>query len=259
MGTKIAVINIKMQWPINNLLVVGRKHVNPYLSNEHRTRSSWLSVSNRLLYNLSNFNWFVKGVTARCSEDFYFSLVSIHTFATCELKVRKMSKKFLERLCFVYKSQVNNHLLMRSARTWIANKHSHVYLSQKPFLGRISDEATAKDFTYTLFPSERQLLYEELKKTVEQTESTQGQFMRGRGYWWKQIHVLYIHYLWKIVFYTINYEKVSYIIIGDVVLPTTAQLITGTMVNMNDALSNINICHFASVVGKENIIKFLEC
>ncbi|XP_048761235.1 transmembrane protein 65-like isoform X2 [Ostrea edulis] len=97
-----------------------------------------------------------------------------------------MSKKFLERLCFVYKSQVNNHLLMRSARTWIANKHSHVYLSQKPFLGRISDEATAKDFTYTLFPSERQLLYEELKKTVEQTESTQG----------------------------------------DVVLPTTAQLIT---------------------------------
>lgn len=48
-------------------------------------------------------------------------------------------------------------------------------MSHKPVLGKISDEATAKDFTYTLLPSERQLLYDELKKTMEEKDNTQGQ------------------------------------------------------------------------------------
>ncbi|XP_061175757.1 transmembrane protein 65-like [Saccostrea echinata] len=85
-----------------------------------------------------------------------------------------MSRKFVETLSFVYKPRMNSYLVMRSARTWIANKQSHVYMSNRPVLGKISDEATAKDFTYTLLPTERQLLYEELKKTIEQTENTQG-------------------------------------------------------------------------------------
>uniref|UniRef100_K1Q8A9 Transmembrane protein 65 n=1 Tax=Magallana gigas TaxID=29159 RepID=K1Q8A9_MAGGI len=46
-------------------------------------------------------------------------------------------------------------------------------MSHKPVLGKISDEATAKDFAYTLLPSERQLLYDELKKTMEEKENTQ--------------------------------------------------------------------------------------
>lgn len=50
-------------------------------------------------------------------------------------------------------------------------------MSHKPVLGKISDEATAKDFAYTLLPSERQLLYDELKKTMEEKENTQGQYI----------------------------------------------------------------------------------
>ncbi|XP_078318167.1 transmembrane protein 65-like isoform X1 [Crassostrea virginica] len=84
-----------------------------------------------------------------------------------------MSKRLLDRLCIVYKPRINNYFIMRSARTWITNKQSHVYMSHKPVLGKISDDATAKDFVYTLLPSERQLLYEELKKTMEQKENAQ--------------------------------------------------------------------------------------
>lgn len=87
---------------------------------------------------------------------------------------RKMSMKLLGKLCFVCKPRMNNYFIMRSARTWITNKQSHVYMSHKPVLGKISDEATAKDFAYTLLPSERQLLYDELKKTMEEKENTQG-------------------------------------------------------------------------------------
>lgn len=100
-----------------------------------------------------------------------------------------MSKRLLDRLCVVYKPRINNYFIVRSARTWITNKQSHVYMSHKPVLGKISDDATAKDFVYTLLPSERQLLYEELKKTMEQKENAQGQIMKGRGHRCKQIHV----------------------------------------------------------------------